>query len=539
MWQCGTWSNIPRTCQEMGVADINLAGIASHEILDRLPEGVAVLSPTQTIVWANECFNRWFGGVDRAGEDFYSALGQPELQGNSICPLAACLKKNDTFSAILKREPNETSAKPSYYQLQAIAVSEPSEHRIVVTVRDITGEVLQEQKLAAIHQAGAKLTDLKPDEIFAMDVEQRIDLLKENIRHYTEDLLNIEVIEIRLLEQSTGNLIPLLSVGIDQAAADRRLMASPSGNGVTGWVAANAVSYLCKDTSTDPMYLEAFKGARSSLTVPILLHEAVIGTINVESPKLAAFSLSDQQFLEIFARDVAVSLNTLELLVAQRTNAAQQSCDAIHAAVSLPLDDLLLDAVFLMEKYIGHDPESVARLRSVLSKARSIKKSIQSIGQSLVSHDASSNQELSEHYAKLEGRRILVVDFDESVRNDAHALLERYGCVVETAQSGDQAVAMVRSSEEKYDVIITDIKLPDYSGYQLMLRLQKILDYVPIALMTGFGYDPGHSIVKARQAGLHKKAILYKPFHLDQLLGVTELLIEEKPVPISPPLDQS
>jgi len=78
-------------------------------------------------------------------------------------------------------------------------------------------------------------------------------------------------------------------------------------------------------------------------------------------------------------------------------------------------------------------------------------------------------------------------------------------------------------------VIITDIKLPDYSGYLLMLRLQKILDHVPIALMTGFGYDPGHSIVKARQAGLHRKAILYKPFHLDQLLGVTELLIEENP----------
>jgi len=529
---------------EIDVADIRLAGIASLEILNRLPEGVAVLSPSKAIVWSNLCFNRWFGGVDRVGQDFYSALGHPEVQGSSPCPVQACIDHHQNTIATLKREPSETSAKPAYYQLNAVCISEPElartqevhqepssvdASRIVVTLRDITDEVLQEQKLAAIHQAGAKLTDLKPEEIFAMDVEQRIDLLKDNIRHYTQDLLNIEVIEIRLLEQSTGNLIPLLSVGIDQAAADRRLMASPSDNGVTGWVAANAMSYLCKDTLTDPMYLEAFKGARSSLTVPILLHEAVIGTINVESPKLAAFSESDQQFLEIFARDVAVSLNTLELLVAQRTNAAQQSCDAIHSAVSLPLDDLLLDAVFLMEKYIGHVPESVARLRSVLSKARSIKKSIQSIGQSLVPHDPATNLELSLHHAKLAGRRILVVDADESVRNDAHALLERYGCVVETAQSGDQAVAMVRSSDEKYDVIITDIKLPDYSGYQLMLRLQKILDHVPIALMTGFGYDPGHSIVKARQAGLHRKAILYKPFHLDQLLGVTELLIEERP----------
>jgi len=406
----------------------------------------------------------------------------------------------------------------------------------VVTIRDITEEVLQEQKLAAIHQAGAKLTDLKPDEIFAMDVEQRIELLKDNIRHYTEDLLNIEVIEIRLLEQSTGNLIPLLSVGIDQAAADRRLMASPSGNGVTGYVASNAVSYLCRDTATDPMYLEAFKGARSSLTVPILLHDEVIGTINVESPKLAAFSESDQQFLEIFARDVAVALNTLELLVAQRSNAAQQSCEAIHAAIALPLDDLLLDSVFLMEKYIGHDSETVTRLRSVLTKARNIKKSIQTIGLTLAQQDVANNQELTEHYAKLNGRRILVVDPDENVRNDAHALLERYGCVVETAHCGDQAVSMVRSTDEKYDVILSDIKLPDYSGYQLMLRLQKLMTHVPIALMTGFGYDPGHSIVKARQAGLHRKAILYKPFHLDQLLSVTEMLIAETPAaPVSPP----
>jgi CheY-like chemotaxis protein len=262
----------------------------------------------------------------------------------------------------------------------------------------------------------------------------------------------------------------------------------------------------------------------------------VNGTINVESPKLAAFSESDQQFLEIFARDVAVALNTLELLVAQRSNAAQQSCEAIHAAIALPLDDLLLDSVFLMEKYIGHDSETVTRLRSVLTKARSIKKSIQTIGLTLAQQDVANNQELTEHSAKLSGRRILVVDPDENVRNDAHALLERYGCVVETAHCGDQAVSMVRSTDEKYDVILSDIKLPDYSGYQLMLRLQKLMLHVPIALMTGFGYDPGHSIVKARQAGLHRKAILYKPFHLDQLLSVTEMLIEETPsAPLTPP----
>jgi two-component system, sensor histidine kinase SagS len=107
-------------------------------------------------------------------------------------------------------------------------------------------------------------------------------------------------------------------------------------------------------------------------------------------------------------------------------------------------------------------------------------------------------------------------------------LLERYGCTVETAHHGDEAVMMVRAAgvDAAYDVIISDIRLPDYSGYQLMVRLKNILDPVPLVLMTGFGYDPGHSIVNARKEGLHPKAILYKPFRLDQLISVVETIID-------------
>jgi len=80
-----------------------------------------------------------------------------------------------------------------------------------------------------------------------------------------------------------------------------------------------------------------------------------------------------------------------------------------------------------------------------------------------------------------------------------------------------------RTFQEKVDAIIADIRLPDISGYQLMLKLKEMMENVPMALMTGFGYDPGHSIVKARQAGL--QAVLYKPFRLDQLLETVEQLV--------------
>ena len=83
---------------------------------------------------------------------------------------------------------------------------------------------------------------------------------------------------------------------------------------------------------------------------------------------------------------------------------------------------------------------------------------------------------------------------------------------------------------QEYDVIISDIRLPDFTGYEFLLKLQEIMETPPLVLMTGFGWDPGHSLVKARQAGL--QAVLYKPFRLDQLLAAVEQIIKS-PRPVT------
>jgi CheY-like chemotaxis protein len=394
--------------------------------------------------------------------------------------------------------------------------------------------MLQQQKLAAIHQAGVELADLTPDELSHMTVEERIDLLKSNILHFTKDLLNFDVVEIRLLDAKTGRLEPLLSVGLTSEASNRQLFAQPQNNGVTGFVAATGKSYLCEDTTADPLYLEGCRDAKSSLTVPLVLHDEVIGTFNVESPEPRAFSESDLQFLEIFTRDVAVALNTLELLQAEKASTAAESVEAIHSAVALPVDDILNDAVNIMERYIGHEPQVVERLQDILRNARDIKQLIQKVGQKMAPSQALPAMAQADERQSLRGRRILVVDADDSVRSAAHNLLERYSCVVETAHDGGEALCMVRgvALQGNYDVIIADIRLPDFSGYDLMVKLQAILDPVPLVLMTGYGYDPGHSIVNARRAGLPSWAVLCKPFRLDQLLDTVEKMVKSpNPVP--------
>lgn len=503
-----------------------LRGIAQSGIMLRdMPEGVALLDADVRVLWANRRLIEWSGRDQKSvtGINFYELLANPEIMGPDFCPFHTALATGEESTSTLHTDGNR------YYQVHAAPIVQPNYSRqLIVTVSDITDEILQQQKLAAIHQAGRELADLRPTEIFMMEVDERIDLLKENIRHYLSDLLNFEVIEIRLLEHATGNLVPLLSVGIDQNAADRQLFAHPQGNGITGYVAASGMSYVCQDVENDPLFIPGANNSKSSITAPLILHDQVLGTINVESPDPNAFSDSDLQFLEIFARDVAFALNTLELLVAQKANTAQQSCDAIHSAVALPVDEILNDAVNVMEGYIGHSPEVVDRLRRILQNARDIKQTIQQIGQKMTPLEAVPAGVQSPQHAMLRGKRILVVDADGQVREDAHQLLEKYGCIVETAHKGDEAVLMVRSSggAGSYDVIISDIRLPDYSGYQLMRRLGEIMDRVPMVLMTGFGYDPGHSIVKARQAGLHPKCVLFKPFRLDQLIDVVKTILD-------------
>ena len=96
---------------------------------------------------------------------------------------------------------------------------------------DATAAVLQQQKMEALHRAGTALADLRPEEIYEMDVDERIDLLKDNIWHYTNDLLDFDVIEIRLLDRQTNRLEILLSEGIDGNVTNRPLYAEAEGNG--------------------------------------------------------------------------------------------------------------------------------------------------------------------------------------------------------------------------------------------------------------------------------------------------------------------
>ncbi len=481
--------------------------LQADRILLAIPEGVALLDAGGIIRWANRVFQDWCDGI-AIGREFHQALGvtsdDPER-----CPLRVRLDAGAATVRLRCRGELRLEV-----QVTPITRGDGVADGAVVLARDIRTVLHHEQQLATLRQASQTLTALPVEDLADLDVPQRIQFLSQNIRRCIHDLLHYEQIEIRLVDPETGRLEPLVQEGMTPEAVSRVLIASEKGQGVTGHVAATRRGYLCPDTAHDPLYLKGGTGCRSSMTVPLLFNDRLIGTFNVESPRLNAFTPADLHFLELFGREIANALHTLELLNAEKQSAASASIETVRREVALPVDDIIAAATTLLERYIGHEPEMSEKLRTILSGARSIRQVIQRVGEHLAPLTKSSPGGPPVP-AVLRGLRVLVADSDERVRLSAHGILGRWGCIVETARDGKEAMTMARLSQ--YDAILVDIRLPDMSGYDAYRELRQAQPQARVVLMTGYGYDPTHAIVQARQDGL--RHVLFKPFRVDQLLS--------------------
>jgi len=95
---------------------------------------------------------------------------------------------------------------------------------------------------------------------------------------------------------------------------------------------------------------------------------------------------------------------------------------------------------------------------------------------------------------------ILFVDDEESITNVTGKMLERLGYKVETSLNPIEALALFKSKPESFDLVITDMTMPQMTGAKLSEKLIKIRSDIPVIICTG------HSSLidedKARQLGI-------------------------------------
>lgn len=499
-------------------------------ILGNIDQGIASLDRTGRVTWANVVLRGWCAG-NPVGQQLMTALSHPDSK-----PVFLATDHPDPFEAaaagkaVSFRVNRQKPAAQAYLDVRVRPVFSGGGAvvQLVAIVQNVTAEVEQQRKLQALHTSGRELAALEPDLLAEMNVPTRVELLKKNIRKHVHDLLRYETIEVRLLDKLTGELKPLLEDGMTDEAANRRLFARPDGNGVTGHVAYTGDSYLCPDTANDPYYLEGAKDARSSLTVPLKYADEVVGTLNVESHKTNAFGPEDLQFTELFSKEIAAALNTLDLLTAQQTCTLSESIEAVNKELALPVDDVLANAALLYARLHAHDADAAKHLRRIMQSARQMKECVHRLGREMIDSAGCHGEAVP-----LIGKRVLVIEQDGQFRKQAHLMLGRLGAEVETVGTAAEALALVNDAE--YDAVLQEIRPIDMGGYDAFRRIRVAMPTCRVAFTTGFGYDAQHSIVKARQDGLQH--VIFKPFRAEQVVGA--VTAPPPPAPTAQPISAS
>jgi len=120
--------------------------------------------------------------------------------------------------------------------------------------------------------------------------------------------------------------------------------------------------------------------------------------------------------------------------------------------------------------------------------------------------------------------RILLTEDDDSVRAFVSRALELDGHKVETACNGVEAMDRLTENDGRFDLLVTDVKMPIMDGIALAHETASNWPGMPILLMTGFADQRE----RAQDLADVIRDVVTKPFTLQQIReAVSEAVVEE------------
>ena len=115
-----------------------------------------------------------------------------------------------------------------------------------------------------------------------------------------------------------------------------------------------------------------------------------------------------------------------------------------------------------------------------------------------------------------EHAKILVADDEAMMRNLILKILESEGYQVTVVSSGNEAVEKLKA--EKYDLLLTDVKMPGMTGFDLLKQVKVEWPEMAIIIMTGYG--DAYSVKEALLLGADE--YLSKPFKSQEVTLIVE-----------------
>jgi CheY-like chemotaxis protein len=106
--------------------------------------------------------------------------------------------------------------------------------------------------------------------------------------------------------------------------------------------------------------------------------------------------------------------------------------------------------------------------------------------------------------------RVLLIDDDPNIREIVSSLLESFGYECQTAADGRNG--LVRFDEGSWDLVLTDLAMPEVSGWEVIEAIRQRAPAIPIVLFTGLSNQD--VLRRAREC---RVMVVAKPFHAQTL----------------------
>ena len=113
-------------------------------------------------------------------------------------------------------------------------------------------------------------------------------------------------------------------------------------------------------------------------------------------------------------------------------------------------------------------------------------------------------------------KRVLIIDDDQAIVNSFSKILKKCNYATDTASTGKEALWKLK--DQKYDIALFDLKLPDMDGTELLCRMEKETQDTVKIMITGF--PSLESGIQSLEYGAD--AYLVKPVQPQELLTVIE-----------------
>lgn len=120
-------------------------------------------------------------------------------------------------------------------------------------------------------------------------------------------------------------------------------------------------------------------------------------------------------------------------------------------------------------------------------------------------------------------RHIVTTDDDAAIRKVLQIMLRKEGYSVTACEEGNALLNLLKHSDSSVDLILLDIKMPGFSGLELLEMIRASYPHIPIVMMTAFNdLDTGMKAIR-----LGASDYLAKPVHRETLLATVKRVLEE------------